>query len=246
MIHLAVIDASTSPLRTGSPIADWIAECARRVGAFEVDIIRLRDIDLPLFDESYLPRYGVYEHETTRRFSELIGGFDAFIFVSPEYNRGYSARLKNALDHLAQEWAFKPAGIVGYGASMTGGVRSAHALEDVLSSLHMFVVQERVYVPFAGREAHRWQGRQVAWGVGDDGEFVATEGMVEAAEMMLEALVRLDAAMMLVRTPDRMVGDQQGIGNPPDDMQASVGPRPFRDDREAWRRSGGGTPTSAE
>lgn len=238
MIRLAIIDASTSPLTTGAPIADWIAECARRTRAFDVEIIRIRDLNLPFFDEPYLPRYGHYEHAETRAWSETIASFDAFVFVSPEYNRGYSGRLKNAIDYLAQEWAFKPAGIISYGASMTGGLRALEALHDVLNSLHMFVTRENVLVPYAGREAHRWEGREVSWGVGPDGEFVATPGMVEAAEMMLDAIVRLDAAMHLVRTPEQTVGDQQGIGNPPSGSIPQVRPRPTRDDREEWRRSG--------
>ncbi|MDO5726989.1 MAG: NAD(P)H-dependent oxidoreductase [Bowdeniella nasicola] len=239
MIRLAVIDASTSPARTGGPISDWIAACAKRMLAFEVEVIRLREVKLPLFDEPYLPRYHHYAHDHTRAWSERVAAFDAFIFVSPEYNRGYSALLKNALDHLAQEWAFKPAGIVAYGASMSGGLRGAAALADVLTSLQMYVTREQVYVPFAGKEAHRWQGREVAWGSEGDGSFLATPGMVEAAEAMLDAIVRLDAAMMLVRTPSQTVGDQQGIGNPPAAAISAVGPRPVRNDREEWRRSGG-------
>ena len=237
MIRLAVIDASTSPLRTGTPIAQWIAECARRLRAFDVEIVHIGELDLPFFDEPYLPRYAHYEHEATVRWSRTIDAFDAFCFVSPEYNRGYSGRLKNAIDFLAQEWAFKPAGIVSYGASMTGGLRALEALHDVLNSLHMFVARENVLIPYAGREAHRWEGREVAWGTGEHGEFVATPGMVEAAEKMLEEIVRLDAAMHLVRTPDQQVGDQQGIGNPPSDSVPGIRPRPGRDDREEWRRS---------
>ncbi|HLS72577.1 MAG TPA: NAD(P)H-dependent oxidoreductase [Actinomycetaceae bacterium] len=198
MIRLAVLNAATSPNRLGNVIADWTVTELGANKAFEIDRIDLRDVGLPLFDEPELPRYGRYAHGHTRRWSERIAAADAFVIVSPEYNRGYSALLKNALDFLVQEWAFKPVGIVSYGSGMSGGLRGAEALRPVLSALQMYPVREMVVVPFVTEASVR------------EGSLRATEGMVEGAELMMDALVRMHAAMHLLRSPDEELGDQQG------------------------------------
>ncbi len=198
MIRLAVLNAATSPHRLGNVIADWTVAELGANKAFAIDRIDLRDVGLPLFDEPELPRYGRYVHEHTKRWSERIAAADAFVIVSPEYNRGYSALLKNALDYLVQEWAFKPVGIVSYGSGMSGGLRGAEALRPVLSSLQMYPVREMVVVPFVTEASVR------------DGTLRASEGMVDGAELMMDALVRMHAAMHLLRSPDEELGDQQG------------------------------------
>ena len=229
MIRLAIISASTSPIRTGAPIAAWVSQSARRSRAFEVDDIDLQQVHLPLFDEPALPRYRRYVHAHTIQWSERVDAADAFVMVVPEYNRGYPALLKNALDYLAQEWAFKPVGIVSYGSGMSGGIRGAEALSGVLTALQMHPVREVVVVPHV--EKHT------------SGEtFSPTPGMTEGAELMFESLVRADAAMNLLRTSSADVGWQQGT----DETLAQQGdrrwtPRPPRDEREAWRRSAAGT-----
>lgn len=198
MIRLAVLNAATSPQRLGDRITDWIVEVLGANRAFDIDRIDLRDLDLPLFDEPELPRYGRYLHEHTRRWSRRIAAADSFVIVSPEYNRGYSALLKNSLDYLAQEWAFKPVGIVSYGSGLSGGLRGADALRTVLGALQMFPVREMVVVPGVTRSAI------------DDGTVRATDGMLDGAERMIDALVRMDAAMYLMRSPGEEIGDQQG------------------------------------
>lgn len=225
MIRLAIVSASTSPNRTGSPIAAWVAERARHCRAFDVDEIDLQQVALPLFDEPFLPRYRRYTHPHTLRWSERVESQDAFVFVMPEYNRGYPALLKNALDFLVQEWAFKPAGIVSYGSGMTAGIRGAEALRGVLSALQMHPVRETVMVPCVDAHLH-------------GGVFAPTPGMVEGAELMLESIVRADAAMNLLRTTTEEVGGQQGDDPELADRgDGGYAPRPARDEREAWRRS---------
>lgn len=198
MIRLAVLNAATSPHRLGNVITDWIIGQIGSNKAFDIDRIDLHDVGLPLFDEPDLPRYGRYQHEHTKRWSQRIDAADAFVVVSPEYNRGYSALLKNALDFLVQEWAFKPVGIISYGSGMSGGLRGAEALRPVLSALQMYPVREMVVVPFVTEPNVR------------EGTLQVTEGMVEGAELMIDALVRMHAAMHLLRSPDEELGDQQG------------------------------------
>lgn len=198
MIRLAVLNAATSPNRLGNHITDWVIDRLGTNRAFVIDRIDLRDVGLPLFDEPDLPRYGRHRHEHTRRWAQRIDAADAFVVVSPEYNRGYSALLKNALDYLVQEWAFKPVGIVSYGSGMSGGLRGAEALRTVLGALQMYPVREMVVVPFVTEAAVR------------EGTLEASAGMVEGMELMMDALVRMDAAMHLLRAPDEELGDQQG------------------------------------
>ena len=93
---LQVLVASTRPGRVGEPTARWVAERAREYATFEVEIVDLAEIDLPMFAEPKHPRLGEYELAHTREFSATISRADGFVFVFPEYNHSYNAALKNA------------------------------------------------------------------------------------------------------------------------------------------------------
>jgi NAD(P)H-dependent FMN reductase len=146
---LQVIVASTRPGRVGEPIARWFAGYARDHEAFDVEIVDLAEIDLPMFAEPEHPRFGRYTLDSTKAFSATIARADAFAIVHPEYNHSYNAAVKNALDHLNQEWAGKPVTLVGYGG-VAAGARAAEALVLVLVGLRM-VVAGSVPIPFAGQ-----------------------------------------------------------------------------------------------
>jgi NAD(P)H-dependent FMN reductase len=103
---------------------------ATRTELLKVDLVDLQEIDLPFLDEPIMPAQGRYEHEHTVRWSELIRSYDGFVFVLPQYDWGYPAVLKNALDFLAHEWANKPAGLVSNGSR--GGGLAATQLKQVL------------------------------------------------------------------------------------------------------------------
>jgi NAD(P)H-dependent FMN reductase len=138
MIHASpvlVIAGSLRPRRLALHIAQWVAKIGRETtnGAFEV--VDLKDWPLPMDDEPEMPHGGGYAFEHTRAWSAKIAAADAFVFVSPQYNWGYPAALKNALDHLYGEWAGKPAMIVTYGGH--GGDRCAEQLRQVCEGLHM-------------------------------------------------------------------------------------------------------------
>ena len=143
---LQVIIASTRPGRVGLPVSTWVADTAREHGAFRVEIADLAVIDLPLFNEPHHPRLGRYEHQHTRRWSETIGNSDAFVFVMPEYNYGYPASLKNALDYLSKEWAYKPVVLVSYGG-VSGGLRAATGLQSVLTGLRLLTSAGALPIP---------------------------------------------------------------------------------------------------
>jgi NAD(P)H-dependent FMN reductase len=146
---LQIIVASTRPGRVGEPIARWFGEYAREYEAFDVEIVDLAEVDLPMFAEPEHPRFGRYSLDSTKAFSATIARADAFAIVHPEYNHSYNAALKNALDHLNSEWARKPVTLIGYGG-VAAGARAAEALVPVLVGLQM-VVAGTVPIPFAGQ-----------------------------------------------------------------------------------------------
>jgi NAD(P)H-dependent FMN reductase len=147
MISLKIIIASTRPGRKGVILADWILEKARAHQEFDIEMIDLAVINLPFMDEPHHPRLQQYTHQHTRDWSLKIAGADAFIFVTPEYNHGYPATIKNAIDFLYNEWRHKPVGFVSYGG-ISGGTRSIQLLKPVLASLDMVPLTAAVNVPF--------------------------------------------------------------------------------------------------
>jgi NAD(P)H-dependent FMN reductase len=141
-LKVAVVVGSTRQARICPAIATWVAETARKDSVLRYELLDLADVDLPFLDEPRPPAHGGYAHEHTRRWGALAGSYDAFVFVLPQYNWGYPAVLKNALDFLYDEWAAKPAGIVTYGNH--GGGKAATQLQQVLTGLHMRTAPEPV------------------------------------------------------------------------------------------------------
>ena len=101
---LQIVIGSTRPGRVGLPVAEWFDEAAVSHGGFDVEVVDLADVGLPFFDEPRHPRSGQYDHEHTKRWSAIVDRADAFVFVVPEYNHGFNAEIKNALDFLHREW----------------------------------------------------------------------------------------------------------------------------------------------
>ncbi|QGG94468.1 NADPH-dependent FMN reductase [Actinomarinicola tropica] len=185
---LQVIVGSTRPGRVGRPIADWFHGVASSHGAFDVELVDLAEVDLPLFDEPRHPRLGDYEHEHTRRWSDTISRGDAYVFDVPEYNHGYNAAVKNAIDFLFHEWQRKPIGFVSYGG-VAGGTRAVQQLKTVAAALKMVPLPEAVYIPMVGQVVR-------------DGEVRATDVMGDAAGVMLDELARWSGALEGLRPTD--------------------------------------------
>jgi NAD(P)H-dependent FMN reductase len=133
--RIHVIIGSTREKRLGSQIAEWVAEIGREAIAAQFEVVDLRDWPLPMDDEPGIPALGDYVFEHTRAWSRKVSEAHAFVFVTPQYNWGYPATLKNALDHLYEECAGKPAVIVTYGGH--AGDKCARQLRQVLKGLKM-------------------------------------------------------------------------------------------------------------
>ena len=147
MPKLHVILASTRPGRAGEPIADWFVERALAHGAFDVELVDLAEVALPFMDEPNHPRLRRYTQEHTKAWSARVDSADAFVFVTPEYNYGLTAPLKNAIDYLHFEWQHKPVGFVSYGG-VAAGTRAVQMLKQVVTTLKMVPIFEAVSIPF--------------------------------------------------------------------------------------------------
>ncbi|GIJ44324.1 FMN reductase [Virgisporangium aliadipatigenens] len=138
-MRVLVITCSTRPGALGPTVAGWLAETLRpRAALLGVDLVpvSLSDLDLPFLDEEEHPSGGVYHREHTRRWSALVDAADGFIAVTPEYNHGMPATLKNALDFLGREWAWKPIGFVSYG-NTSAGTRAVQHAKQVVTTLRL-------------------------------------------------------------------------------------------------------------
>jgi NAD(P)H-dependent FMN reductase len=184
-VKLLVIVGSTRPGRVGRPIADWVVERAAEHGGFEVDLADLAELDLPLFDEPAHPATGQYTHQHTKDWSARVAAADAVVLVMPEYNHSYNAALKNAIDYLNKEWAYKPVGLVSYGG-VSGGLRAVQALKPVLTALRMTVVTDAVTIPMV-RTMIR------------DGAFEPNDIVEASVKPMLDELVKLATVLGQLR-----------------------------------------------
>jgi NAD(P)H-dependent FMN reductase len=184
---LTVILASTRPGRVGAPIADWFVGAATAHSGFEVSLVDLAGLGLPFLDEPNHPRLRQYVHDHTKAWSAVVEASDAFVFVMPEYNHGFTAPLKNAIDFLFTEWAHKPVGFVSYGG-VSGGTRAVQLLKPVLSGLQMMPTQAAVYLPF------------VRAMLDDEDRFVPNEEVEASAKLMLDELRITSGALSTVRS----------------------------------------------
>jgi NAD(P)H-dependent FMN reductase len=133
-----VVAGSTRGARRSLAVAEWVAELGRAPGGRPMEVVDLKALGLTLDDEPGLPALGRYVAETTRRWSARVAGAAGVVFVSPQYNWGYPAPLKNAIDHLYAEWKGKPGLIVTYGGH--GGDKCAAQLRQVLQAVGMSLV----------------------------------------------------------------------------------------------------------
>jgi NAD(P)H-dependent FMN reductase len=142
MLRVAIIVGSTRPGRKGEAVARWVYEIAGSRADAEFELVDIKDYDLPLLDEPMSAIFGQYSNDHTRAWSAKIASFDAFVFVTPEYNHATSGALKNAIDYLYREWNNKAAGFVGYGGA--GGVRAVEHLRLVMGELMVADVRAQV------------------------------------------------------------------------------------------------------
>lgn len=141
-LKIAVILGSTRPGRRGKAVADWVLEQAATRSDASYELVDLVDYPLPHLDEAVPPSMGAYAGDHTKAWAAKIAGYDAFVFVSPEYNHSTSGVLKNAIDYLYREWNNKAAAFVSYGS--LGGARAIEHLRGIASELQIAHVRTQL------------------------------------------------------------------------------------------------------
>ncbi|WP_329009001.1 GNAT family N-acetyltransferase [Micromonospora rifamycinica] len=186
-LRILALTCSTRPGALGPLVGRWLVDAvSSRAAELDVEVVpvALGDLGLPFLDEEESPSSGVYRNEHTRRWSATVAAADGFIAVTPEYNHAMPATLKNALDYLGSEWAWKPIGFVSYGYTAAGTRAVAHA-KQVVTTLRL--------VP---------TGATVAIGIGDavvDGRLRPDAGRDAAGVALLDEVVRLAHALRPMR-----------------------------------------------
>ena len=185
MPKLTIVIASLREGRGAEAVARWFIDRARQHGTFEVQVADLKELNLPLFDEPHHPRLKQYVHESTKRWSAIVDGSDAFVFVSAEYNYSTPPALVNALDTVYHEWTYKPVGFVTYGG-ISGGLRAMQMTRTMVTAFKMMPMVEAVNIPFYAQLVV-------------DGVFKANETHDKAVTVMLDELVRWSEALKTLR-----------------------------------------------
>jgi NAD(P)H-dependent FMN reductase len=186
MYTLKIIIASTRPTRKGPLIADWFLNILKDHPEFEVEVLDLKEINLPFLDEPEHPMLARYQHDHTKEWSKTIQGGDAFIVITPEYNYGYPASLKNAIDFLYREWNYKPIGLVSYGG-IAAGTRAVQMLKQVFTGLKMMPLAESVNIPIFTKY------------INENEIFIGDEVLEKSAHTMLKELLKWTELMKQMR-----------------------------------------------
>ncbi|HXA53148.1 MAG TPA: NAD(P)H-dependent oxidoreductase [Candidatus Acidoferrum sp.] len=159
MTTVSVIIGSTRQGRFSEKAARWILQHLKKREEIETRLLDLRDFPMPFFDQPLtpaMPGRPPYENDVVKRWTAEIAASDGFVFVTPEYNYGPSAVLKNAIDWIYPEWNRKAAAFVSYGSAM--GARSVQQLRETMIEIQVAPVRSSVHIPVATLWAHYKDG----------------------------------------------------------------------------------------
>ena len=182
MLKIQIIMGSTRQGRFVEQPAQWIFKKLKQQEGVEVELIDLRDWPLPFYDEPVSPSMMTmmkkdYVNDLAKKWAKKIGEADGYIMVVPEYNHGYPAVLKNAIDYVYTEWNNKPIAFMSYGGS-AGGTRAVQQLRQVAIELQMVPIRNGVHVP-------------MYWEHVDEKGIINLEAYDKNAEALFEQLISL-------------------------------------------------------
>lgn len=143
-LKIAVIISSTRDARFGEKPAQWILDKAKERPELDVELVDLRDFDLPFFNEAASNLWMPSQDPKAVAWQNKISEFDGYIFVVAEYNRSITGALKNALDQAYVNWNKKPFGVVGYGT--VGAARAVEHLRTIGTELQMVSTRSAVHI----------------------------------------------------------------------------------------------------
>jgi len=155
MTVISAIVGSTREGRFSEKPAKWILQHLKKRDGVDARLLDLRDFPMPFFDQRTTPATPgrpPYKNEVVQRWTAAITQSDGFVFVTPEYNYGPSAVLKNAIDWVYPEWNRKAAAFVSYGSAM--GARSVQQLRETVIELQVAPIRSSVHIPLATLWAH--------------------------------------------------------------------------------------------
>lgn len=186
MLKIQVILGSTRPQRMSEAVGKWIAGAAKKKDGVAVELLDLRDYPMPFYDEAATPKTvaGNFANEAARRWVKKIGEGDGYIIVAPEYNHGYTAVLKNALDYPYAEWNNKAVGFVAYGS--VGGARAVEQLRQVSVELQMAPIRNALHI-------------MGVWTAFDEKGQPKDPALVKAADDFLNQLIWWTGALKVAR-----------------------------------------------
>ena len=176
MSKIKVILSSSRPTRFAEQPGQWIMDLASQFKDAEFELVDLAELNLPFLDEPVPALHRSYQNDHTKQWSKVVDDADGFVFVTAEYNHGYTALLKNAIDYLYHEWSHKPVAFVSYGAA-AGGARAVDQLRAIAGHLSMYDITEHVILP------------EYYLNTDKDGKFQFTDRHNRAATNMLTRLV---------------------------------------------------------
>ena len=181
-----IIVGSVREGRKGIAVAEWVRSQVGAVEGVELDFADLKEIELPLMTEPNHPRFKDYTQPKTIAWSQRVEAADAFIVVMPEYNFSYTAPVKNAFDHLSQEWHRKPIGFVTYGG-VSAGTRAAATFQVVVTALGLVKTKVNVEIPMFTQFFD------------DNDDFVPNEILENALKGQIAEIRKLDPVLAQLR-----------------------------------------------
>ena len=185
---VAIVVGSTRPGRKAGAVARWVHDVAAQRDDATFEVVDIAGYALPLLDEPVPPLAGRYSRPHTHEWAAKVTSFDAYVFVTPEYNHSVPGALKNAIDFLFAEWNDKAAGFVSYGVD--GGIRAVEHLRLVMGELKVADVRHHVTLSFA--DDFR-----------DYADFAPSAGQQENVTAMLDELLAWGSALKTLRESDQ-------------------------------------------
>ena len=186
--NIKIILSSIRPNRAGQTVADWVKAQVQNRSDATFELVDLKDHQLPMFASEGFPSQvtdGDYGSPAVNNWAKKIGEADGFVFITPEYNHGYSSVLKNNIDHIYAEWNNKAAGFISYG-SIAGGSRAVEQLRQVAGELQIADVRTAVHIPNI-------------WAAFDDSGQLLDEQAGQPLHTMLDQVIGWAGALQTVR-----------------------------------------------
>jgi len=193
--HLQIIVTSTRPGRKGPVMADWFKQYALSDGRFDVELVDIVDVNLPLFDEPNHPIQHSYVHDHTKRWSAIASRGDAYVFVMPEYDYTPSSSFINAITYLSREWQYKAGSFLSYGG-LSGGARAIAVARNMLVAVRMVPALDAISIP------NYWEL------IDDNGVFHANELIELSAKSTLDELYKLEQGLKIIRANEEEARQQ--------------------------------------